>query len=339
MTPAPRVGVVVLAHGAEPWLTECVNSVLASEGVDVDLVVVDNDADRADIEPLRGRADLRVLEPGTNTGFAGGCNLGAAQLVAPYLALVNSDCLLDPDTLAALAAEARRPGVGPVMASIRFADRPDVLNSSGNPVHVLGTCWAGDLEQAEHRREPFEVPSASGACLLLTSDLWARLGGFDEAYFAYLEDTELSLRCRRWGLAPRCVPTAIARHHYEFSRNPTKMYLLERNRLMLLATLWPKRALVLLAPLLLAFEAALTALAVAQGWGPKKIAGWRWLVRNAGHVRARRRLLQSELTVPQHEWMEGLTTRFAHHVVGSAAAARVVNVVVTAYWTLVRRWV
>jgi GT2 family glycosyltransferase len=335
----PRVGVVVLAYGQEPWLTSCVDSVLASEGVEVELVVVDNAADPADMDPLRARTDLRVLEPGINTGFAGGCNLGAAQLATPYLALVNSDCLLDPWTLSALVVEADRPGVGPVMASIRFAERPGILNSSGNPVHVLGTCWAGDLEQPEHRSEPFEVPSASGACLLLARELWLRLGGFDDAYFAYLEDTELSLRCRRWGLVPRCVPTAIARHHYEFSRNPTKMYLLERNRLLLLATLWPKRALVLLAPLLLAFELALTALAFAQGWGPKKIAGWQWLLRNGGHVRARRRLLQSELIVSQQEWMGSLTTRFADHVIGSPALARVVNAVVTGYWGLVRRLV
>jgi GT2 family glycosyltransferase len=336
MTELPTVGVVVLAHGAEPWLTECVDSVLASEGVEVELVVVDNAAAPEDIDPLRRRRDLTVLEPGTNTGFAGGCNLGATYLSTQYLALVNSDCLLDPQTVAQLVSEACQPDVGPVMASIRFAERPEILNSSGNPVHLLGTCWAGGLEETEHRSEPYDVPTASGACLLLKHELWSRLGGFDEVYFAYLEDSELSLRCRRWGLTPRCVPTAIARHHYEFSRNPTKMYLLERNRLLLLASMWPKRALLLLAPLLIAFEIALTALAFAQGWGPKKIAGWRWLARNTAHVRARRRVLQSERTVPQQEWMASLTTCFADHVIGSAAAARAVNALVTTYWKLVR---
>ncbi|MEJ2886622.1 glycosyltransferase family 2 protein [Actinomycetospora aeridis] len=339
MTAGTSVGVIVLAHGAEPWLTECVNSVLASEGVEVELVVVDNSAAPEDIRPLRHRQDLVVLEPGTNTGFAGGCNLGAEHLTSEYLALVNSDCLLDATTLAQLVSEARRPDAGPVMASIRFAERPDVLNSSGNPVHLLGICWAGGLEETEHRTEPYDVSSASGACLVLRRELWSRLAGFDEFYFAYLEDTELSLRCRRWGLVPRCVPTAIARHHYEFSRNPTKMYLLERNRLLLLATMWPKRALLLLAPLLIAFEIALTLLAFAQGWGPKKVAGWLWLARNTAHVRARRRILQSERAVPQQEWMERLTTRFADHVIGSAAATRVVNAVVTTYWRLVRRLV
>ncbi|NMO90075.1 glycosyltransferase family 2 protein [Actinomycetospora sp. TBRC 11914] len=339
MTARPTLGVVVLAYGDEPWLAECVDSVLASHGVEVDLVVVDNGCRAADLEPVAKRDDLEVLRPGTNTGFAGGCNLGARHVRGEYLALVNSDCLVEPETLAALAAVARDPAVGPVMASIRFADRPGILNSGGNPVHVLGTCWAGGIEEPETRRAPYDVASASGACLLLRREVWDRVEGFDEEYFAYLEDTELSLRCRRLGLAARCVPTAVALHHYEFSRNPRKMYLLERNRLLMVATLWSPRALVLLAPFFLALEAALLVLATVQGWGREKVRGWRWVLGHRDHLRRRRRLLAAERTVPEREWLTVLTPELAPHVVGSAAAARAVNVVLGGYWRLVRRLV
>lgn len=336
MTGQPSLGVVVLAYGDEPWLAACVDSVLASRGVDVDMVVVDNGCTERDLAPIRGRGDIRIVEPGSNTGFAGGCNLGAAHVAGDHLALVNSDCLVEPGALGALAAEARHPGVGPVMASIRFADRPEVLNSGGNPVHVLGTCWAGGIEEPETRTSPYDVTSASGACLLLRRQLWDQLEGFDETYFAYLEDTELSLRCWRLGLAARCVPSALALHHYEFSRNPRKMYLLERNRLLLVGTMWSGRALVLLAPLFLALEVALFLLATAQGWRREKVEGWRWVVRHVGHLRRRRRRLTAERRVPQREWLQVLTPELAPHVVGSAAAARAVNVVVRGYWRLVR---
>ncbi len=337
MSDRPALGVVVLAYGDEPWLAGCVASVLASTDVDVRLVVVDNGCTARDLAPVEDRDDVLVVRPGSNTGFAGGVDLGARHVDGDFLALVNSDCLVEPGTLAALAAEARRPGVGPVMASIRFADRPEVLNSAGNPVHVLGTCWAGGIEEAETRTEPYDVAAASGACLLLRRALWDRLDGFDEAYFAYLEDTELSLRCWRLGLAARCVPTARALHHYEFSRNPRKMYLLERNRLVLVTTLWSTRALILLAPLFLALEVALVALATVQGWRREKVEGWRWVLGHRDHLRARRRLLAAERQVPQREWLAVLTSELAPHVVGSAVAARVVNVVVGGYWRLVRR--
>ena len=198
------------------------------------LVVVDNGS--PDAPP-----DVDVLRPGRNTGFAGGCNLGAAALDTEFLAFVNSDCVIAPDTLEKLVAEASRPGVGPVMASIRLPD--GLLNSAGNPVHLIGLSWAGGMGTPETRTAPYDVTGASGACLLLATTVWKQLGGFDEEYFAYLEDSELSLRAWRLGLAARCVPTAVARHHYEFSRNAHKMHLLERNRLMLLATVWPRRAL------------------------------------------------------------------------------------------------
>src|SRR5207245_1180979 len=127
----------------------------------------------------------------------------------------------------------------------------------------------------ERRTAPYDVTGASGACLLLAATVWKQLGGFDEEYFAYLEDSELSLRAWRLGLAARCVPTAVARHHYEFSRNAHKMHLLERNRLMLLATVWPRRALLLLAPVLAVCEALLLVYATAAGWG--KLSGYVWL--------------------------------------------------------------
>jgi GT2 family glycosyltransferase len=331
------VGVVVLAWQDEPWLAECVDAVLASTGVDVQLVIVDNGCTRTDLGVLADRPGATMLRPNENAGFAGGCTLGAATVTAEFLALVNSDCILAPDALAQLVDEARLPGVGPVMASVRLADRPELINSAGNPVHVLGVSWAGGMDEPETRTVPFDVAGASGAALLLRRELWERLDGFDEAYFAYLEDTELSLRCARLGLRARCVPTAVAAHHYEFSRNSTKMYLLERNRLMLLATMWPARALVLLLPLLCVLELGISAQAVAQGWGRQKARGWVWLWRNRSHVRERRAQLQSEATVSDADWMRVLTAQLDDRVIGSPAATRVLNSLVGGYWSVVRR--
>jgi GT2 family glycosyltransferase len=325
--------VVVLAWQEQPYLRECVTAALASTGVDVRVVVVDNGCRPEDL-PV-DVTGVEILTPGRNTGFAGGCNLGVAALDTEFVALVNSDAVLAPDALVQLVAEAERPGVGPVMASIRLAEPPGLLNSAGNPVHLTGLSWAGGLDTAETRTTPYDVTGASGACLLLASAVWKQLGGFDEAYFAYLEDSELSLRAWRLGLAARCVPTAIARHHYEFSRNAHKMYLLERNRLMMLTTVWPRRALVLLAPVLLACEVLLLGYAAASGWGRGKLSGYAWLWRHRTHLRERRRLLQAERQVPDRVWMARLTPALDRSAFGPLTPFA--NVVFRAYWSLVRR--
>lgn len=327
----PTVGVVVLAWQAEPWLRECVAAVLASQGVDIRLVVVDNGARPGDLPDAAG---FEILTPGRNTGFAGGCNLGVAALDAEFVALVNSDCVIAPDALALLVTEAARPGVGPVMASIRLGEPPYRLNSAGNPVHLIGLSWAGGMDTVETRTQPYDVTGASGACVLMSSALWKQLDGFDEEYFAYLEDTELSLRAWRLGLAARCVPTAVARHHYEFSRNPGKMTLLERNRLMLLATVWPARVLALLAPLLLACEVLLLTYAVASGYGRGKLGGYLWLWRHRAHLRSRRSMLRAEQQVPDAEWLARLTPTLDAAAFGPLTP--VANAVFRAYWSLVR---
>ena len=334
---APLVGVVVLAWQDEPYLVECVGSILTSAGVDVRLVLVDNGCTAAHLAAVPPDDRIEILRPGRNTGFAGGCNLGVDALDTGFVALVNSDCVLRPDTLALLAAEAARPGIGPVMAGIRLAEPPNLVNSAGNPVHLIGLSWAGGMDTVETRTEPYDVTGASGACVMLAGPVWKALGGFDEEYFAYLEDTELSLRAWRLGLRARCVPAAVALHHYEFSRNAHKMYLLERNRLMLVATLWSARALALLAPLLLVMEVLLAGYAVASGWGGGKFRGWVWLWAHRAHIRARRAALQAERVVPDAEWMAHLTPSFDPSAIGPAPLTRIVNVVVRAYWSVARR--
>jgi GT2 family glycosyltransferase len=332
----PRVSAVVLAWKAEPWLRRCVETLLASEKVAVDVVLVDNGCTTDDVEVLDLLPRVSVVRPGENLGFAGGCNAGARAATGEYLALVNGDAVVEPTTLARLVDEAMRPEVGIASGSIRLADDPRLINSAGNPVHVLGLSWAGRMGEPEEGGEPVDVAVASGACQLMRRALWEKLGGFDAAYFAYHEDTELSIRVWRSGLRVVYVPDAVAVHRYEFSRNQLKFYLIERNRLMFLATLWGWRALLLLSPALVGLELGMVALAARQGWLRAKLRSWRWLLAHAGHLRRRRRLLQSERTVPDRQWMGLLTDQLSTSAIELPAVVGPLNAFMRAYWRLVR---
>jgi len=311
LTVAPRVGVVMLAYGDEPVLDLAVDAVLASTGVQVRLVLVDNGCRRPDLAQIADRAAVVLLRPGTNLGFAGGVDAGAALVDEEFLALVNSDAVVAPDALARLTAVAADPAVGIASGSIRLADDPETMNSVGNPVHMLGLSWAGGLgEPASRHADARDVASASGAGLVLRRELWQQLGGFPVEFFAYHEDVDLSWRVWQRGLTVRYVPDAVVEHHYEFSRNPQKMYLLERNRLLFVLTCYGGRTLVLLAPLLVAFELAMGLVAAAQGWGRLKVRGWRWVLGHLGWVSARRRAVQAARRVPDRELAHLWSVRF-----------------------------
>src|SRR5262249_11274841 len=144
------------------------------------------------------------------------------------------------------------------------------------------------------------------------------------------------MRVWRRGLRVVYVPDAVAVHRYEFSRNEFKYYMIERNRLMFLCTLWGWRALLLLSPALLGLELGMVALAARQGWLATKVKGWRWLLAHAGHIRRRRRQLQAERTVPNRQWMGVLTDRLDPVAIELPAVTGVLNAVMRGYWRLVR---
>lgn len=341
-SPAPRtVDVVVLAWLAEPLLRSCVAALLASEKVDVRVILVDNGATTDDVDILERLPGVTVLRPGRNLGFAGGCNAGAGLGDGHYLALVNGDAIVQAGTLARLVEELeQRPDVGIAAGAVRLADDPSRLNSSGNVVHVLGLSWVGCLGEPETRTGPTDTAGAMGACVVMPRAHWLRLGGFYEPYFAYHEDAEISLRTWQAGLRVVNVPDAIAVHRYEFSRNPQKFYLVERNRLMFVATVWGARSLVLLGLPLLALELGMTLLALRQGWLRRKADGWRWLWRHRKAIRARRRFVQSTKIVPDRQWMRVLADTLDTPLISLPRVVQgPLNVAMRAYWRVASRLV
>jgi GT2 family glycosyltransferase len=336
MPAMPRLTAVMLAWRDEPLLVESVHAVLASEDVDVDVVLVDNGCTSDAVERLATSEGVTVVDPGENLGFAGGCNLGARHASGELLAFVNGDAVVRPDALAHLVS-ALRDDVGLATASVRLYDEPDVINSAGNPVHFTGLSWAGGLGQpATAYAVEREVASASGAAMACRRERFAALGGFCEPMFAYCEDAELSLRSWQRGWKVVYVPEAVALHRYEFSRNPQKFYLLERNRLFLVLTLFgPGLLLGALLPLL-ALELATLGLALRDGWGRQKVAGWWWLLRHAGLVRSRRRQVRSERVVSDRELARVLTGDLDVDVPGLTVPA-LARRASRGYWSIARR--
>src|SRR5688500_16908429 len=93
----PRVTAIVLAYGPEPSLRDCVLAILGSRKVQADVVLVDNGCTTDAVAFLEACAGVSVIRPGLNTGFAGGCNLGARHATGDYLAFVNGDAMVSPD--------------------------------------------------------------------------------------------------------------------------------------------------------------------------------------------------------------------------------------------------
>jgi GT2 family glycosyltransferase len=339
MAPPARVSVVVVAYRSGEALTRCLGTVLAARGV-LEAIVVDNGGGGGtEIEAARGLAGVRVVEPGANLGYGGGCNAGARGARGEALLFLNADTEVDAGAPEALAAVLADPGIGIAMPRLRLLGDPERLNSSGNIVHVTGLAWPGGYgEPAKSVSERRDIPYASGAALAVRAETFRELGGFAEELFLYQEDLELSWRARLAGYRVVIEPAADVRHAYRYEPlDPEKHYWLERNRLVFVLTAYSGRLLALLAPVLVATEIALALLARREGWWPEKRRGWAWLLTNRDVVARLRRRTQALRRVSDREAARFLTDRLEPAMREVAETARRFEPLLRGYWAVARR--
>ena len=330
------ISVVVVAYQSGLALLRCLDSVGDEEGVEA--IVVDNGVTGDEIERSRELPFVRVVSPGQNLGFAGGCNAGANHASGDVLVFLNPDTVVADGALRELTRAASDPTVGIATARLRLLDRPHRLNSAGNVVHVAGFGWAGSYgEPVESADELRDVPYPSGAAMAIRADLFRELGGFAAELFLYQEDLELGWRARLRGLRIVMSPRADVLHDYEFDRHAEKRYFLERNRLVFVLTAYSPRLLALLSPILVAAEVGLLALALKEGWAREKAAGWLWCVRNRSWVRARRRETQALRRVSDRTLAPFLTERLEPAMIALPPLVRAFQPLVTGYWRLAQR--
>jgi hypothetical protein len=132
-------------------------------------------------------------------------------------------------------------------------------------------------------------------------------------------------------------PRADVLHDYDHARNPRKNYLMERNRLVFVATAYSGRLVLLLLPVLAAAEVGLTLVALREGWLADKARGWVWFARNVGWIREHRRRIQRARTVPDRELAPFLTARIDPGMIELPGLVRAANPMLDRYWALVRR--
>jgi GT2 family glycosyltransferase len=173
--------------------------------------------------------------------------------------------------------------------------------------------------------------------MAIRSELFEELGGFTEELFMYQEDLILGWRVRLRGLRVVVAPGADVYHEYDFTRHPSKHYLLERNRLVFVLSSYSPRLLLLLAPVLLSTEAAMLALALKEGWARDKLAGWGWLLRHAGWLHRHRRETQQLRRVRDRELAAYLSPVVAPAMIPVPSPVRAINPLVARYWKLVKK--
>jgi N-acetylglucosaminyl-diphospho-decaprenol L-rhamnosyltransferase len=301
----PTVHAVVVHRRGDDLLARCLESLLASQGVDLRVAVVANVCE----EPLPSLAEthsrVHVLRSAVPLGFAAAGKRGASFLreragAPDHLYFVNDDTVSEPDALRELAEHLDRDRrcaiAGP---RLMLQGTPGRLNSLGLNVTRAGEAWDEGIGLRVEEWGPLPavrpVLAVTGSALLVRRDVFERLGGWEELYGWYFEDIDLCLRARAAGWSVAVIPAAVVHHALSATAcrdEGLRLYHTFRNRLLLVIVHWPLGLLLALAPRLLLSEGWRLVARVGRGQrleARSQVRAWLGFLRLLPAALARRR--------------------------------------------------
>lgn len=260
-----QISVLVINYNGERHLAQLVAALQAQTLRDFELIFIDNASVDGSVGLMHQLCDdsalsITLLSNTENTGFAPACNQGIRAAQGEWIALLNNDAFPEPGWLEYLwNASQDNPRLGMVAAKLLFAHEPARINSAGIAIDRAGIAWdwrGGELDQPEESG-PIEIFGPCGGAALYSRRMLDEIGGFDEDFFAYLEDVDLAWRAQLAGW--RCVLEPRARVYHVHSAtlgnsSPFKNYLLGRNKIWLITKNYPSPWLLLYLPAIFGYD-------------------------------------------------------------------------------------
>ena len=215
-----RTSFIVVNYNGEKTIEKCLGSILNQTVKDFEILVIDNaskDSSREILEKMAKDGRIELIKNEKNIGFAKAANMGIEATTSPFIALINNDALLKEDWLEKMLEAAKDERAGIFSSKIYYPN--GLINSAGHVIYrgfaVMERGWfEEDRGQFE---ESVYVAGACAAAALYRRKLFEDIGLFDEDYFMYNEDVDLSLRALLFGWKIRYVPKAVAWHLHSAS--------------------------------------------------------------------------------------------------------------------------
>ncbi len=254
------VSVVVVNWNRRQLLKACLASLARQQDAAFEVIVVDNASTDGSLEmigrdfPPGGPLRLKLIRNAENRGFCAANNQGIGAAEGEFVALLNNDAEAEPGWLAALTrAFEGRPDVGMAAAKILVHEDPRRIDKAGHLIYPDGqNCGrgTGEIDHGQYDQAE-DILWPDGCAALFRREMLDQIGGFDEDFFIFGDDAELGMRARIAGWRCIYVPQAVVRHHRGGAvkvASTGRLVLIERNRVLLAAKLFPASLLWLNVP-------------------------------------------------------------------------------------------
>lgn len=274
------VSVIIPNYNGEKYLGECIKALNAQTMSDFELIIVDNGSTDKSLDIVRElRPDAQIIKLDKNYGFSRAVNEGIRVSAASYVILLNNDTRILPDFVKELYNAIRSDGkIFSVSAKMVQMHEPDLMDSAGDMYCCLGWAFARGKDKPERDYNVCrDVFSACAGAAIYRRQIFDKIGYFDEAHFAYLEDVDVGYRARICGYRNVYEPAAVVHHAgsgMSGSRyNKFKISLSSRNNVYLAYKNMPLLQLLLNLPFLIMGYLIKTVFFIRKGQGVTYVRG------------------------------------------------------------------
>ena len=210
------VSVIIPNFNGKAFLEPCLESLEIQKGVEKEVILVDNASDDDSVEFVRAKFPwVIIIALKKNTGFAGAVNRGIEQAKGDFVAVLNNDTTVEFDWLEKIWRFLKEnPDIGFCASKIVAQDDTERLDSLGHGITRGGYTFnmGHGIIDSNQNDKPEEVFGAPAAGAVYRKTMLEDIGSFDEDFFMYLEDVDLSFRARLWGYKAAVVPGAVVHH-------------------------------------------------------------------------------------------------------------------------------
>lgn len=233
------VSIIVVNWNGERYVKECLSSVMKQTYPNIETIVVDNGSHDKSVATIKKHfPEVRLITLPRNYGFAKANAIGLRKVQGEFICLLNIDAVAHVDWVGELVqAMKQNPEVAACTSKMLNYRYRKIIDSAGDGYTRMGfpdKIGAG-LPQNVNYDHVREVISACAGAALYKRSVLEVVGFFDEDFFSYMEDVDLSLRINRAGYTCVYVPTAVVYHHGSASTgskiNPFTIYWSTRNYL------------------------------------------------------------------------------------------------------------
>lgn len=233
---------------------------------DLEIIVVDNNSSDGTYHYIKEKfPNIRLIRNKKNVGFGRGINDGVKQSKRKYIIVLNPDTVVKRDSIRELINHLESEDIAVTIPKTLLCEGS--LNTYGNIEHFTGLSFTRGLGQNKNNfNKSMFINGLSGVCFAMKRDHFLDLGGFDENFFLYMEDVELSWRIISSGLKILYVPQSVIYHDYKLEVPAKKIYHLERGRYFILRKYFTWKEFILFFPSLIVTEIFTWGYSILKGY-------------------------------------------------------------------------